>query len=109
MQKKLSLLCCTPVFCAAMAAEPSVPAFKVVDVDTKLEIGYGVAVADVNGDGKPDILLADKNLIVWYENPAWQKHVIAEKLTQLDHVCIAAQDLDGDGRCEVAVGAGWNP
>src|SRR5206468_6025171 len=60
------------------AAEPT---FKAVDVDTKIEIGYGVTVADVNGDRKPDILLADKNLIVWYENPGWQKHVLAEKLT----------------------------
>ena len=53
----------------AMAAELPVPTFKHVDVDTKVEIGYGIAVADVNGDQKPDILLADKNLIVWYENP----------------------------------------
>src|SRR6185503_16002769 len=83
--------------------------FKAVDVDTKVEIGYGVAVADVNGDRKPDVLLADKNLIVWYENPSWTKHIMAEKLTTLDHVCLAAQDLDGDGKCEVAVGAGWNP
>jgi VCBS repeat protein len=89
-----------------MAAEP---VFKAVDVDTKIEIGYGVAVADVNGDKKPDILLADKNLIVWYENPSWTKHIIAEKLTPLDHVCIAAADLDGDGKAEVAAGAGWNP
>src|SRR6185295_15325420 len=22
---------------------------------------------------------------------------------------IAAQDLDGDGKCEIAIGAGWNP
>ncbi len=83
--------------------------FKAQEVDTKVEIGYGVAVADVNGDQKPDILLADKNLIVWYENPSWTKHIIAENLTKLDHVCIAAADLDGDGKAEVAVGAGWNP
>ena len=94
---------------AAMAAGLPVPVFKAVDVDTKVQIGYGVAVADVNGDKKPDILLADKNLIVWYENPSWTKHIMAEKLTTLDHVCIAAQDIDGDGKCEVAVGAGWNP
>ena len=83
---------------AAWTAEPPVPTFKAIDVDTKVEIGYGLAVADVNGDQKPDILLADKNLIVWYENPAWTKHVMAEKLTAHDHVCIAAQDIDGDGK-----------
>ncbi len=91
------------------AAEPSVPSFRAVDVDTKVEIGYGVAVADVDGDKKPDILLADKNLIVWYQNPSWKKHIIAEKLTEKDHVCIAARDIDGDGKAEVAVGAEWNP
>jgi hypothetical protein len=30
-------------------------------------------------------------------------------LTKNDNVCIAAQDIDGDGKCEVAVGAEWNP
>lgn len=83
--------------------------FRAQDVDTKVEIGYGLAIADVNGDGQKDILLADKNLITWYENPSWNKHVIAEKLTTLDHVCIAAADIDGDGKAEVAAGAGWNP
>ncbi len=91
------------------AAEPPTPSFRAVDVDTKIEIGYGVAVADVDGDKKPDILLVDKNQIVWYQNPTWKKHVIAEKLTKQDHVCIAAADIDGDGKCEIAVGAEWNP
>ena len=26
-----------------------------------------------------------------------------------DHVTIAAHDVDGDGRVEIALGAGWNP
>ena len=107
--KMLVPLLATAVSFAARAVEIPVPSFKAVEVDAKVEIGYGVTVADVNGDRKPDILLADKNLIVWYENPSWAKHVIAEKLTPLDHVCIAAQDIDGDGKCEIAVGAGWNP
>jgi hypothetical protein len=34
---------------------------------------------------------------------------MAENLTQSDNVCIAAEDIDGDGRVEVAVGAQWNP
>jgi hypothetical protein len=83
--------------------------FRAQAIDTKIEIGYGLAIADVNGDGKQDILLADKKQIVWYQNPDWTKHVIAENLTTLDNVCIAAQDIDGDGKAEVAVGAGWNP
>jgi hypothetical protein len=94
---------------SALSAATPVPRFRVVDVDTKIEIGYGVTVADVDGDKKPDILLADKNEIVWYQNPNWEKHVIADHLTPKDHVCIAAMDIDGDGKAEIAVGAEWNP
>jgi hypothetical protein len=57
----------------------------------------------------PDIVLADKQAFVWYHNPDWTKHVLAERLTEADNVCVAAADLDGDGKAEVAVGAGWNP
>ena len=85
------------------------PRFRAVTIDAKVEIGYGVTVSDVDGDGRQDILLAYKNLIVWYRNPNWEKHVIAEKLTALDHVCVAATDVNGDGKAEVAAGAGWNP
>ncbi|MGV3774489.1 MAG: FG-GAP repeat domain-containing protein [Verrucomicrobiales bacterium] len=78
-------------------------------VDDKIAIGYGIAIADVDGDKKQDILLADKEEIVWYQNPTWKKHVIARKLTALDHVCIASKDIDGDHKAEIAAGAGWNP
>jgi hypothetical protein len=108
MPLKPTLLLCLPL-CGLLAAEPAVPTFKAIDVDTKVGIGYGITVADVDGDGRPDLLLADQNQIVWYQNPTWTRHVMADKLTPQDHVCIAARDLDGDGRCEVAVGAGWNP
>lgn len=91
------------------AALPPEPRFRTVEVDAKIAIGYGVTTGDVDGDGKPDILLADKNQIVWYHNPEWTKHIIAEQLTELDHVCLAAQDINGDGKVEIAVGAGWNP
>src|SRR5690606_7620000 len=39
----------------------------------------------------------------------WQKFVMVENLTEHDNVCIAARDIDGDGKVEVAVGAQWNP
>jgi hypothetical protein len=92
-----------------LAAAPPEPKFRAVDVDTKVGIGYGLAIADVDGDKKLDILLVDKDVVAWYQNPKWEKHVIAEKLTEKDHVCIAAADIDGDGKAEVAVGAEWNP
>src|SRR5690242_9025651 len=61
-------------------AAPATPSFKAIDIDTRIEIGYGIAVADVDGDKKPDILLADKRQIAWYKNPTWAKYVIAENL-----------------------------
>lgn len=104
------LVTCLSVFAVtAFSAEPPLPKFRAQDIDTAVNIGYGIAIADVDGDKRPDILLADKSTIQWYQNPTWKKHVIAENLTPQDNVCIAAQDIDGDGKCEVAVGAGWNP
>lgn len=91
------------------AAKSDIPMFRTVEVDSRLEIGYGVALADMDGNGQPDIVLADKNQFVWYENPSWKKHIMVENLTDRDHVCLDARDLDGDGKAEVAVGAQWNP
>jgi hypothetical protein len=94
---------------SSVAASLPEPKFRAVEVDGKIQIGYGITTADVDGDGKPDIVLADKNQFVWYRNPGWEKFVLAENLTKQDNVCIAARDIDGDGKAEIAVGAGWNP
>lgn len=86
-----------------------VPKFEAQVIDAAISIGYGLALGDVDGDGKPDILLADKKQFVWYRNGDWKRFVMIDNLTEYDNVCIAARDLDDDGKVEVAVGAQWNP
>ena len=91
------------------AAQCQPPEFKWrAETIDQITIGYGLKLTDVDGDGDTDIVLADKKTIQWYENPGWAKHVIVKDLTKRDNVCIAARDIDGDGKCEIAVGGQWN-
>jgi hypothetical protein len=60
----------------------------------------GVAIADVNKDGKTDVLIGDS----WYEAPGWTKHDIREPGDYGDGLhsyskCMAcwADDVNGDG------------
>jgi len=94
---------------AALGQAADLPKFRHVTIDDQVKIGYGTAIADMNGDKKPDIILCDARNIAWYENPSWKKHIIVENLTPRDHVCIAVRDIDGDGKAEIAAGAQWNP
>jgi hypothetical protein len=118
MTRIILLSCLLAVFVysfTAAAADPPAsgaipkPKFERQVIDANIQIGYGLAIGDVDGDGKPDILLADKKQFVWYRNPDWKRFVMAEDLTPQDNVCIAARDIDGSGKVSVAVGAGWNP
>lgn len=106
----LVFLCCATGLYGGIEL-PDPPALKVRPqvIDDQIQIGYGLAIADVDGDGRDDILLVDKNEVVWYKNPTWKKYRMAGQLTPDDNVCIAARDIDNDGRAEVAVGAGWKP
>jgi hypothetical protein len=81
--------------------------FTVHEIGTGLRGGYQVVVADLNKDGKPDIIALASGLpeLLWYENPGWQKHVLASGVSQL--INAAAYDIDGDGIPEIAVAQGF--
>lgn len=108
----LATALCALASTPAAAQDLPEPSFTPQTID-RIQIGYGLAVGDVDGDKNPDVLLADAKQIVWYRNPGgegkWQKHLMAQDLTARDNVCIAAADINGDGKVEVAVGAMWNP
>ncbi|MDF1755156.1 MAG: VCBS repeat-containing protein [Verrucomicrobiales bacterium] len=105
MRSSLAILSLSFVLSSAFSA----PEFERQVIDETVLVGYGLAIGDVDGDGKPDILLADKRHFSWYKNPGWEETVMLRNLTLRDNVCIAAEDINGDGQVEVAVGARWNP
>jgi hypothetical protein len=85
------------------------PKFKTQEIDKSLKIGYAVSLVDINADGKPDIVVVDKDRLIWFENPSWKLRVIMEGQKNLDNVCLDPYDIDGDGQIDLALGAGWRP
>lgn len=69
--------------------------------------GYQVAVADINGDGRLDViaLSTDGNRVDWFENPTWRRRPVARVERPID---LAVHDLDGDGKPEIALASGFH-
>lgn len=90
-------------------AQPPIARFRMQELDTELKVGYAVILVDVDHDGKKDIVVVDTTRVVWYQNPTWKKRIIIDGQTKPDNVCIAAHDIDGDGKVDFALGAEWKP
>ncbi|MCC6588586.1 MAG: VCBS repeat-containing protein [Bryobacterales bacterium] len=92
-------------------ALPAVAAikFRPQEIQSNFGVVYAVLTADMNRDGKPDIVAINPTQAVWFENPTWTKHVMLDGGTKKDNVAIAVNDIDGDGYVDAAIGADWQP
>jgi len=86
-----------------IAAEPA--SFQRHDIDSYAG-GYQVAVADISGDGRPDVIALSTaaDCVDWFENPTWKKRPVARTAKNIDLAC---SDIDGDGQLEIALATGF--
>jgi hypothetical protein len=96
----LFLLCC-----AFIQAGPA--RFREHTIATGLKGGYQVVIADLNHDGKPDLIALASGMaeLVWYENPTWERHVIAGGFSRM--INCAAWDADGNGIPVIVLASGF--
>jgi len=82
--------------------------FERIVVDEKMAGGYGLEVADIDGDGLLDIVALATNpaQFVWYRNPSWEKYLITAK--SRGDIAAAAQDIDGDGDIDLVLASEFN-
>ena len=99
----LAVLVVSGVAVTARNQQPAAP-WNLVEhiIATDLRGGYHVTAADLNKDGKTDLLAVatgPKVDLVWFENPGWERHVMASGYPGM--INADASDVDGDGYPEV--------
>lgn len=100
----LAICCTTFVACQSAGAQR----FDRLIIDAEMAGGYGLEVADIDGDGLPDIVALATNpaQFVWYRNPGWEKYRITGN--SRGDIASAAQDIDGDGDIDLVLASEFN-
>lgn len=88
--------------------------FRTVVICDSFPAGYQVAVADMNGDRRPDIVALGENpgTVEWFESPGreqapWRRHPISDTLTRRN-IDLAINDADNDRYPDVAVASDFD-
>ena len=87
----LALILAMPLVAAGPAK------FREHTISTELPGGYQVLPLDVNRDGRIDLvaLASQMKELVWFENPTWERHVLATGMSRM--INLAACSEDGEG------------
>ena len=93
----------------AGAPAPASPLkFREQEIAKDFGVGYAVVPGDVDGDRQTDIVAISGTELVWFKAPSWEKQtILGAGVTTADNVTLAPHDIDGDGRLDIALGAGW--
>ena len=105
-------LLCSATLGVALAAGPvfaaASPALQFVrhDIDPGVfgQVTEGINVGDIDGDGRPDIVVGGDNYLVWFHNPDWAPNLIASGFKFAGGAMVVVRDIDGDGRLDVMTG-----
>lgn len=85
------------LLCGAALTVNTPPRFRAHTIAGDLNGGYQVLAIDMNGDGKKDLLALGTGMtdLVWFENPGWQRHVIATGMSRMINLAPIRTDAGG--------------
>src|SRR5215471_15968875 len=88
--RRICVLLAFPVFAA-----PPPATFTEHTIASDLRGGYQVVAADLNHDGRPDLIALGSGMreLIWYENPGWQRHVLATGVNRMINCVVAGNEI----------------
>ncbi|MEZ5489450.1 MAG: VCBS repeat-containing protein [Gammaproteobacteria bacterium] len=89
--------------CQIADAQRGFVSFSRTTLDDTMQGGYGVDIADIDGDGALDIVALSTNpaRFVWYRNPSWERFTITTQAER--NIATAPHDIDGDGDVDLVL------